>query len=293
MEFELPIRGPFALAELATFGFGPATPPGPAGFDGVMRLACCADGSYEPVGVEVRQRGDLLACLASGAADASVVARQVARVLSVDHDGRVFAEVGTRDPVIGKLQAAAPGLRPPQFCSPYEAAVWSLLSARRSRAQAALVWRRLAEAHGTTFDLASQRVAAFPSPHALLALDSFPGVPADRIPRLHAVARAALDGRLDVAHLAALDPADARAELQRLPGIGPFYSGLIVIRACGLADVLPTDEPMLRGLIPRLYDLPDPVSPADLEALAEPWRPFRTWAAVLIRAVAPRVLDGT
>jgi DNA-3-methyladenine glycosylase II len=50
--FTITPRGPFSLAESAGFGFGQrAAQP----FDGVMRLALCADGYQQHVGVEVRQ----------------------------------------------------------------------------------------------------------------------------------------------------------------------------------------------------------------------------------------------
>ena len=58
----------------------------------------------------------------------------------------------------------------------------------------------------------------------------------------------------------------------------------------GFADVLPVGEPKLRTLAERLYHLRAPVSDTELAALAEAWKPFRTWAAVLIRAAAGRVL---
>jgi 3-methyladenine DNA glycosylase/8-oxoguanine DNA glycosylase len=79
--------------------------------------------------------------------------------------------------------------------------------------------------------------------------------------------------------------------LREIPGIGPFYSALIVIRATGFADVLPVGEPKFRTLAERLYHLRAPVSDTELAALAEAWKPFRTWAAVLIRAAARRILD--
>jgi hypothetical protein len=41
--------------------------------------------------------------------------------------------------------------------------------------------------------------------------------------------------------------------------------------------------------VERLYSLHGPVSDEELGALAEAWKPFRTWAAVLIRAAARRV----
>ena len=83
----------------------------------------------------------------------------------------------------------------------------------------------------------------------------------------------------------------ATAELQRIKGIGPFYAGLIVIRAVGFTDVLPREEPKLRELVGPLYGLAGPASVAELERIAEPWRPFRTWAAVLVRAAGGRAMS--
>ena len=78
-------------------------------------------------------------------------------MLSLDHDACGFVDVGRRDPVIAQLLEVAPGLLPPLFYSPYEAAVWSIISARRPAKQMAEVRRRLSEAHGRSFRLAGQR----------------------------------------------------------------------------------------------------------------------------------------
>lgn len=110
--------------------------------------------------------------------------------------------------------------------------------------------------------------------------------------RLHGVARAALTGQLDAARLLALGPEQAMADVRSVKGIGPFYSGLIVIRGTGFADVLPLEEPHLLATVARLYDLPGPPGQVQLESLAEPWRPFRSWVAVLIRAAASRILEA-
>lgn len=280
--------GPYELRESATFGFGHRVDPS---FDGVLRTAFCVDGHTDAAGVEIRQDGAGVHLTIRGDADPDRVTGQVTRVLSLDHDATGFLAVGARDPVIGRLQAAAPGLRPPQFHSPYEAAAWSVLSARRPVRQMAQLWDRLSAAQGTTFELAGQQAHAFPTPRALLEVQEFPGLPELKLTRLHAVARAALDGRLDVERLVALGPDAAMAELRELPGIGPFYASLVVVRACGLADVLVVGEATALDAMTRLYDLPGPPSPAEVTELAEPWRPFRTWAAVLLRAVAGRVLE--
>ena len=290
--FTISPQGPFSLAEAAAFGFGQRD-----GRDanGVMRLAFCVDGYTEQVGVEVRQdaAGDVhaMAFMRPGI-DPGAVRAQVARVLSLDYDASEFVRIGDRDPVIGRLQAAAPGLRPPLFYSPYEAAAWSVLSARRPARQMMQVRALLSEAHGRVFDLAGQRLAAFPTPGQLLRIGSFPGVGADKMERLHGVARAALEGRLDVGALKAMGPDSAMAELQSIKGIGPFYSALIVVRGTGFTDVLPVNEPRALALAAQLYGLDEPLSEAQFRDLAQSWRPFRTWAVVLIRAASGRLPDS-
>ncbi|MET0694059.1 MAG: hypothetical protein ABWY56_09010 [Propionibacteriaceae bacterium] len=291
----LDVTGPYELGEVAMMGFGHRDEQA---FDGVMRLAFCVDGDYElQVGVEVRQAGQRLDLVIHTGTDDSplddetveVIARQVARVLSVDHDGEAFDRMCVADPVLARLHALAPGFRPALFYSPYEAAVWSIISARRVRSQGIALRTRIGQQFGATFDLAGVATEAVPTPSRLLLIDDIPGLPADRIPRLHAVARAAQQGELSASRLVALDPAEAMTELQRLPGIGPFYSALIVIRACGAVDVLPTNETSGRDLARELYGWERNLTEAEYEAFADRWRPFRTWAVVLMRALSPRL----
>jgi DNA-3-methyladenine glycosylase II len=288
--FTLVPEGPFSLAEAVGFGFGQRDA---AAFAGVMRLAFCVDGDGlgAQAGVEVRQDAGGVHCTVAGDADPERVRAQVARVLSLDHDARPYVAIGQRDAVVARLLAAAPGLRPPLFYSPYEAAAWSILSARRPAAAMIALRRRLSEAHGRTFVLADEPLAAFPTPSALLAVEAFPGLPTVKLERLHGVARAALEGRLDVDYLLALGPDAATEALQEIPGIGPFYAGLVVVRATGFTDVLPPDQRRLAPLVGRLYGLPGPPSPEEVERIAEAWRPFRTWVAVLVRSTAARLLD--
>jgi DNA-3-methyladenine glycosylase II len=281
------LRGPYSLEEVALMGFGHRDE---RSFDGVMRLAFCVDTDLEQqVGVEVRQAGDRLDLVVHGAADLDAVTRQVARIVSADHDGAAYADVCANDPVLSRVHAAAPGFRPSNFHSPYEATIWSVLSSRRQRGQAIALRRRLSEQHGATFELAGQTVHALPTPAAWGRLDRVDGLPDAAVPRLHGIAEAATAGRLDVERLTALTPEEAMAELQLLPGIGPFYSALVVIRACGLTDVLSVQEPHSRRTVQALYGLDHEPDEAELGAISEAWRPFRTWATVALRAVGPRL----
>jgi DNA-3-methyladenine glycosylase II len=291
--FTIVAKGPFSLRESALFGFGQRMRPGGVGsqeptFDGVMRLAFCLDGYRDQVGVELRQVDDGVRAVVHGKGDLAAVEAQVSRVLSLDHDATGFVQVGKRDRVIKKLQQTAPGLRPPLFYSPYEAATWSVLSARRSGWQMSQVRAQLSEAHGATFDLAGERLAALPTPAQLLRVEAFPGIEPARLERMHGVAQAAVDGLLDAARLRELGPNDAMTEVQRINGIGPFYAGLIVVRATGFTDVLPVNEPKALEVVRQLYGLSGPPTQQEFAAIAEKWRPWRTWATVLLRSVGSR-----
>jgi DNA-3-methyladenine glycosylase II len=287
---ELPIVGPFDLREIAMMGFGHRDE---RSFDGVMRMAFCLDGDYErQVGVEARQFGDRLELqtqsLGDPLSDAEVEAlgKQVARVVSLDHDGDAFHQLCLADPVLARVHMKAPGFRPAFFYSPYEAALWSIISARRTRSQGITVRARMSELYGAGFELSGTRTLCVPTPSALLEIESVPGLPADRIPRLHAAAEAAQRGLLDADRLRAMPPEDAKAELQQLPGIGPFYSSLIVIRACGHADAPTLGEPRSRAAIEQAYGIDHELGDDELLALAERWRPFRTWISVMMRALS-------
>jgi DNA-3-methyladenine glycosylase II len=283
--------GRFDLGQSISFGFGQREADQPTS---VMRLGFVLDGYEEQVGVAVEQlpTGALHLEITSGDARvADGAAAQVARVLSVDADATGYDELGLRDRLVGSLQAAMPGLRPPLFYSAYEALAWAVLSARRPRQQMARVRAELSAAHGTTLGIAGRSSPVLPTPAQLLHVQHFPGLNPEKIERLHGVARAALEGRLDTARLRALPVDEATARLRELPGIGPFYAELVIVRALGHTDVVPSSEPQLLALAGELVGAGKPLLPAELVELAQGWQPWRTWVCVAVRAAGQRVLD--
>ena len=280
------MRGRFDLTRSIGFAFGgrPAAPDGGAG--GTMRLAFVLDGYAVQAGVAVTQPApDLVRFDVVGDVDPERTAAQAARVLSLDEDATGYDRMVDRDPVLRAAYAARPGLRPPLFHSAYEALVWAVLSARRPVAQMREVSERLSRAHGRVLDVAGEPVAAMPTPAQLLDLRSFPGIPDLKLRRMHAIAAAALEGRLDTEALRMRDVAEVGAELRGFEGIGPFYAELVTVRALGHTDVLPTTEPrVMAATAVRLGR--ESLSPADFAEVAEAWRPWRTWASVAVRAAA-------
>ena len=85
-----------------------------------MRLAFALDGYAGHAGALLRQAepNGPIAVDAEADGDRAIVERQIRRILSLDHPGRDWIAVATRDPVIGRLQKEHPGLRPVLFHSP-------------------------------------------------------------------------------------------------------------------------------------------------------------------------------
>ncbi|WP_133824345.1 DNA-3-methyladenine glycosylase family protein [Actinomycetospora succinea] len=276
--------GPFDLERTRAFvgRWGPITRHTPSP-DEPLRLTAPLDGDQRPAAFALRQAepdGPVEVEIAGAEGAEDLALAQVARVLSLDHDARDYPDVGRRDPVIGRLMAEHPGLRPTLFGTPYEAAAWGVVSARISERQAGLLFRRLAVAHGETLTVAGAEVAAFPRPEALRELGELPGLGAEKVRRLHGVAEAALAGELEVERLRALGSDGARAALQRLRGIGAFYASLIWLRSCGVVDEWPDGEPRCRAALARRHGR-HPDDP--LDDLVDGLRPYRTWVALLLR----------
>jgi DNA-3-methyladenine glycosylase II len=287
--FGLAPRGPFSLAASIRFleGFTPATYTGSA--DAVLELAFPVEGSWRTAGVRVRQdpagvTAEIVSPGEPGAELAAAVRAQVERILSLDVDGSGFLAVGERDPVVGQVQRRYPGLRPVGFWSPYEAGAWAIIGHRIRITQAAAIKARIAERLGEPVSFGDRVVHAFPSPQRLARLDTFPGLAGRKPEWLRSLAQAALDGQLDAARLRAMPQEEVMADLKKLPGIGDFSAGLILLRGAGDPDAWPGREPRLARAVALAYGLPGPATPEQLRQISENWRPYRTWVTVLMRA---------
>ncbi len=93
------------------------------------------------------------------------------------------------------------------------------------------------------------------------------------------LAGAILAGRLDLDGLAALDDDAVRAELVKVVGIGRWTADIYLLMALCRPDAWPTGDLALAVAAQRALALPAVPSPAALEAVGEPWRPWRAVAA--------------
>jgi DNA-3-methyladenine glycosylase II len=249
-----------------------------------MKLAFVTDDFRSHAFVSLDQSADgIVTGSIESDADPAAVTRQVARILSLNGSGDEWLRVGETDPVLGALQREHPGLRPVSFHSPYEAAAWSIISARRQRAQGTVVRNRIADALGRVYGEGREQLFAFPIPERLLELREVQSLEETKVERLHAVARAALDGELDSDLLLGMSAEDAMAHLQKLPGIGPMYATLILLRGTGAIDTMTGGEPRLPEYLAHFYGLPTTATEQQIAEIVDGWRPFRTWSSVLFR----------
>lgn len=274
LRFVMPVPPSFTLRLARTLACGCMRASRSCASDGAVRLCFPLDGSFDVVGVALREAPGELLVEAVGTRDRETLTRQLARILGLDHDGDAFARVLARDPALQSLVADDPGARTIVFFSPWVAAGWHVLANAVGMRRAALVQDRLAQRFGDVATIDGQALPSFPRPQSVLAHASVDGVASTTWQRLRAIAEHALAARLDA-------PSDL-AELRALPGFDRALAEATWIRGCGPADALAATMPALRRGVQALYGLPRTPTTKELAEIAERWRPFRAWITVLV-----------
>lgn len=91
-----------------------------------------------------------------------------------------------------------------------------------------------------------------------------------------------LEGRLDLGRLPAMADEDAIAELTKLKGIGRWTAEIYLMFCIGRADVWPAADLALQLAVQHIQRLERRPAAKEMYPLAEPWRPYRTTAALLL-----------
>ncbi|MFH8366819.1 DNA-3-methyladenine glycosylase 2 family protein [Streptomyces sp. NPDC018031] len=222
------------------------------------------------------------------------------RLLDLDADPEaVDASLGA-DPVLEPLVRKAPGRRVPRTVEGAEFAVRAVLGQQVSTAAARTLAGRLVTAYGEPVEDpdgglthlfptagALAEALAGPAPAALPAPGPGPvdpGPAADRpaaalaMPAARRATVVGLVRRLAAGDLAldvGSDWEEARRKLSELPGVGPWTSEIIAMRALGDPDAFPHTDLGVRKAA-RAAGLP--ATPAALVRHSAAWRPWRAYA---------------
>jgi len=97
-----------------------------------------------------------------------------------------------------------------------------------------------------------------------------------------ALADALVSGRLDLPRLAEASDEDVIATLTELPGIGRWSAEVYLMFCLGRPDVWPAGDLGIVLGTQYLLGWSDKPKPSEVTAAAEPWRPHRSAAALLV-----------
>ena len=105
------------------------------------------------------------------------------------------------------------------------------------------------------------------------------GLSGAKVKSLRAVAQSIADGDLNLDGLNLLSDAEAKAQLESLPGIGPWTSDIYVMFCLGRRDGFAPGDLALRVAVGELLGLADRPSVRETAEIAVRWRPWRGVAA--------------
>ena len=201
------------------------------------------------------------------------------RLFDLDaHPATVGAHLASDD-LLRPLVARRPGLRVPGAFDGFEIGVRAILGQQVSVAAATTLAGRLAASFGSP--VATSRAGvdrAFPTVARLARASASElqsiGLTRARATSLSALAHAVRAGEVRLERTnGAGDPTSTMAALERVPGVGPWTAAYVAMRALGAPDAFPDGDLALRRALGG-------VSGRAALSRAEPWRPWRAYAAM-------------
>lgn len=146
-----------------------------------------------------------------------------------------------------------------------------IVAQQLSTASANAIWGRLAAA----FDPLEHTALLRARPARLARL----GLSSAKIRAFKAIARSIAAGEFALDALADLPADAAHAALTAIHGIGPWTADLYLLSCLGHADAWPAGDLALQEAVRLGFALPARPNAKEMQALAEPWRPWRSVAA--------------
>jgi DNA-3-methyladenine glycosylase II len=195
---------------------------------------------------------------------------------------QAVADLRAADPVLAGLidRFGTDGLDGPRPGRPrdhYGTLVRAIVSQQLSSRAASAIYARLIDRFG----------GRPPTPEEVLADDPdelrrAAGLSHAKVRYLRSLAEHVLDGSLELDKLGRLSDEQVIAELVAVKGLGVWTSQMCLMFHLGRPDVLPVGDLGIRRAIMVSYGLEELPAPAQSERIAEPWRPHRTLACLIL-----------
>jgi DNA-3-methyladenine glycosylase II len=174
------------------------------------------------------------------------------------------------DPRLGALIQKVGPCRIEVRRDPYRELIRSIIYQQLAGAAAGAILGRLKRRFG----------GRIPKPDVLLATDAADlradGLSRQKIAAVHAVADAFASGSLSNRRLYRMDAESVVSAVTQVRGIGEWTAHMLLMFSLGRPYILPVGDYGVRQGAKILYGLDDLPNRKTLEALAEPWRPYRS-----------------
>jgi DNA-3-methyladenine glycosylase II len=159
---------------------------------------------------------------------------------------------------------------------PYGVLVRAITGQQLSVKAAASIWQRVVDRFGGT-----------PTPEQILADDPEElrvacGFSRAKVVYLRSLAEHVVSGELELDRLPDMPDEEVMRELTAVKGIGEWTAHMFLMFTLQRPDVLAAGDLGVRNAAMRAYGLERPPAAAELKALAEPWRPYRTRASLYL-----------
>jgi DNA-3-methyladenine glycosylase II len=152
----------------------------------------------------------------------------------------------------------------------YGTLVRSITGQQLSTKAAATIYGRLTALYGGQTPSPEQIIAT--DPERLRAV----GLSGAKAAYLRNLAEHIVDGELPIDGLAEMSDEDVYAALIAVKGLGRWTVDMFLMFHLGRPDVLPVGDLGIRRAMQTSYELSEPPKPAQMEQIAEIWRPHRT-----------------
>jgi DNA-3-methyladenine glycosylase II len=159
---------------------------------------------------------------------------------------------------------------------PYGVLVRTIVGQQLSTRAAQTIFQRLLDLFGGHTPSPRELIDADPDAVRAVGLSRSKGA------YLRYLAERVEDGELELDRLSELPDDEVAAQLTAVKGIGKWSADMFLMFHLGRPDVLPVGDLGIRKAVERLYELPAVPDAAEVERIAEPWRPHRTLASLYL-----------
>jgi DNA-3-methyladenine glycosylase II len=159
----------------------------------------------------------------------------------------------------------------------YGTLVRSIVGQQLSTRSAAAIYGRLLERFGGRAPTPEQVLADEPD-----ELRTSVGLSHAKVRYLRSLAEHVLDGSLQLDRLHDLPDDEVTAALTAVSGVGPWSAQIFLLIHLRRPDILVSGDLAIRRAIMLRYGLPAMPTPAEVEAIGERWRPYRSLACMYL-----------